>query len=461
MKKKLPFEECFIDKTGGNIKIKQSDYLEFGVFPIIDQGKKFIGGYTNDRNKIVKCKIPCIVYGDHSRNVKYLDTDFAIGADGVKLLETTDLITPKFGYYFLQTVQLPEAGYDRSFKYLKRIEVPILPITEQNKIVSILDKASALITKREETIQSLDKLLRATFLDMFGDPVFNKKKWAIVPLSEIINKIDAGWSPVCEEIPRLRDNQFAVLKQGAVSKRFFDSKQNKLLPEDLPIKKKVLANKGDLLFSRKNTGEMVGATAYVFEEYQNLLLPDTIFNLRYDKSKVSGVYLYYLFNDLNFRKTIQKLKNGAAASMPNISQENLMGHEIPLPSINLQLKFESLVLKVYTGKLKLSNSLIKLELLQNSIFQKSFKGELSFNIDAELDSLVNAIDLQKKENDLSKIAGDEVFLKRLIDKLNTQEFKEKDQYDKAKHGIFQLLKEGKKVTQQYNEQAKSIQLALL
>src|SRR5689334_15738372 len=111
----LPFDKCFIDVTGGNIKIKQVDYLQEGEYPIIDQGKTFIGGFTNDKNNIVRCKLPCIIYGDHSRNVKYYDKPFAIGADGVKLLETTDKILPKYGYYFLQRVRLPETGYDRSF----------------------------------------------------------------------------------------------------------------------------------------------------------------------------------------------------------------------------------------------------------------------------------------------------------------------------------------------------------
>ena len=77
--------------------------------------------------------------------------------------------------------------------------------------------------------------------------------------------------------------------------------------------------------------------------------------------------------------------------------------------------------------------------------------------------MIREIDLQKKENDLSKIAGDIAYLQRLIDKLNNQEFKEKDLYDKAKHGAFQLMavkEEERKVVQKYDENSKSLKLAL-
>ena len=77
--------------------------------------------------------------------------------------------------------------------------------------------------------------------------------------------------------------------------------------------------------------------------------------------------------------------------------------------------------------------------------------------------MIREIDIQKKENDLSKITGDIAYLQRLIDKLNNQEFKEKDLYDKAKHGVFQLMavrEEERMVVQEYNENSKSVKLAL-
>ncbi len=440
---RLEFNECFVDVTGGNAKIKQVDYLSEGRIPIIDQGKELIGGYTDDETQVAKCKLPCIIYGDHSRNIKFYEKPFAIGADGVKLLETTEKLIPKYGYYYLQTVKLPEAGYDRSFKYLKRIDVPVPDIETQNKIVAILDKAKALLDKREKTIAMYDELLRATFLDMFGDPC-NPRRDDLKPLQELITDIDAGWSPVCEEIPRDSPNQPAILKQSAITKRYFDPEQNKLLPSGLAIKKAVYAKKSDLLFSRKNTPELVGSTAYVFDDYENLLLPDTIFSLRYDHSKVSGTYLYFLFNDKEFRKKIQGLSVGQAKSMSNISQEKLLQLEIPRPDLDKQNEFENIVLTTYHSFYKKClESQSTSELLLRSLSQQAFGDRVNIDVDVELEALVDVIDPDKRdeENSVATIKKDLTLLQRLIDKLRERDFKNAKQYDKAVYVAFRIMKE--------------------
>lgn len=351
-----------------------------------------------------------------------------------------------------------------SINSIKNFEIDLPNINIQNKIVSVLDKANSLIHKREESLEILKQFEIDSFLEMFSDPVFNKKKWKIKPLREVIHKIDAGWSPVCEEIPRENSNQFAVLKQSAVSKRVFDSSQNKLLPEGTLIKKQILAKKADLLFSRKNSKDMVGSTVYLFEDFDRLLLPDTIFNLRYNSNKVSGVYLYFLFNDKNFQKKIQQLKNGAAASMPNISQEKLLNLDIPLPDIKLQNSFEKLIISIYEKKIRIKKSLSELNNLIGSISQRAFNGQLNFNVDLELDALINEIDIQNKQNEIGKISGDIAYLQKLIDRLNTQDFKEKEMYDKAKIIAFQLMNESeekRRVTQEYDEKTKNIKLSLV
>jgi len=103
----LPFNKCFRDVSSGNKKVKKSEYLIEGIIPIIDQGKDFIGGYTNDRSFLFEGNLPCIIFGDHSKNLKYIDFPFAVGADGVKILSNTELLDIQYGYYFLKSVQLP------------------------------------------------------------------------------------------------------------------------------------------------------------------------------------------------------------------------------------------------------------------------------------------------------------------------------------------------------------------
>lgn len=403
-------------------------------------------------------------------SIHFEDQPFSTSTDCIVAITTNPELKPKFVYYYLLgNIHLLERGFKGaglkhiSKKYIENLDIPIFPIETQNKIVAILDKADVLVKKRDEGFVLLDELLRSSFLHMFGDPVINPKDYELHPIHSVINQIDAGWSPVCEENSRNSSNEWAVLKQGAVSRRFFNPLENKLLPKGIDIKKEITAKKGDLLFSRKNSKEYVGSAAYVFEDYQRLLLPDTIFNLRYNANKVSGIYLFYLFNDNNYQLVIQNLRTGAAGSMPNISQEKLMKHFIPLPKIEEQKKFEKIVLNIYSRKQRALKSKFQIENLFNSILQKAFNGQLNFNVDFELDALITEIDLQKRENDLSKIVGDIAYLQRLVDKLNNQEFNDKVLYDKAKHGAFQLMAtngEEQKIIQEYDVESKSIRLAL-
>jgi len=430
--------------------IKAGDGLDVGNFPF----------YTS--SSILSKRIDKALYNDEalifgtggSASVHCALEPFSTSTDCIVAITKSEEFNAKFVYYYLfGNKYILERGFKGaglkhiSKKYIENIDIPVLPFETQNKIVAVLDKANTLVSKREQSIQFLDELLRATFLDMFGDPAVNTKKLKLIPFHLVIEKIDAGWSPKCEENQRSNNDEWAVLKQSAVSRRFFNPIENKLLPTGINIKKEITAQKGDLLLSRKNSKEYVGSAAYVFEEYEKLLLPDTIFNLRYNPEKVSGLYLFYLINDNNYQKVIQNLRTGAAGSMPNISQQKLMEHSIPLPEISEQKKFEDIVFNTYSKKKKVLVSKVEVENLFNSILQKVFNGQLNFNVDFELDALIHEIDLQKKENDLSKIVGDIAFLQRLVDKLNSQEFKEKELYDKAKHGVFQLLKAGDKVEQ--------------
>jgi type I restriction enzyme S subunit len=160
---------------------------------------------------------------------------------------------------------------------------------------------------------------------------------------------------------------------------------------------------------------------------------------------------------------IGRLKKGGDGAFTHMSTGILDSLEFPYPDKDLQLKFEAKQTHFAEIVIRLKASLLELDTLLKSLVQKVFNGQLNFNVDFELDALINDIDIQNKENDLSKITGDIAYLQRLIDKLNNQEFKEKELYDKAKHGVFQLMavkEEERKVIQEYDENSKSLKLAL-
>ena len=132
-----------------------------------------------------------------------------------------------------------------------------------------------------------------------------------------------------------------------------------------------------MLFVRKNTYEMVGASAYVFSSPGNLMIPDTIFRLKYIESKVNPIFLWLTINHENYRQEIQRLASGSAGSMPNISKSRLMNKKIYLPPVDKQNQFAERVQAIETQKAQAQASLAQAEDLFNSLLQRAFKGELT------------------------------------------------------------------------------------
>lgn len=193
--KKVKFDDVIKDITGGNKKIKTTEYLDDGILPIIDQSSKFISGFTNEVNKVKTNRKDVIIFGDHTKEFKYINFDFCIGADGVKILEPINELNTKYLYYFFQTVYLPNVGYSRHFKFLKETEIPLPPLSQQKAIADQLDKAQELVQYNEQLIEKYDELQQSLFLDMFGDPVVNEKGWEMVKFAKACEKILGGGTP--------------------------------------------------------------------------------------------------------------------------------------------------------------------------------------------------------------------------------------------------------------------------
>lgn len=161
----LKYVDIFEDQTRHGRKIKKSDYMEEGKYPIIDQGKEYIGGYTNDELGIYE-DLPCIIFGDHTRIVKYIDRPIFLGADGVKLLKVKDSdINTKYIYYLLNNFSLPNSGYNRHFKYIKDMLYPVISKTLQMEIVEKLESIEKIIALKNEQVKDLELLKNKMFID--------------------------------------------------------------------------------------------------------------------------------------------------------------------------------------------------------------------------------------------------------------------------------------------------------
>ena len=162
------FLDVVTDASRGHTKTAQKDYLPAGVLPIVDQGRDAIGGWSNDWMSKSPVDLPVVVFGDHTRCVKFVDFPFGVGADGTKVLKPKAGLDTRFLFHWMRSIDLRDAGYSRHFKFLKDRVVPLPPLEEQRRIAAVLDQADLLRTKRRQALAKLDTLTQAIFHDMFG-----------------------------------------------------------------------------------------------------------------------------------------------------------------------------------------------------------------------------------------------------------------------------------------------------
>lgn len=193
---KLAFCEVFDDYTSRCRKIPKEEYLSNGKYIVIDQGQNNIAGYTNIDDGLFE-DVPAIVFGDHTRIIKYVDEPFFLGADGVKLLKSKIKdANYKYLYYVLRNARIPDTGYNRHFKWLKEINLEYKDAESQKNIVKTLDTVTNIIELYKVELSKLDNLIRARFVEMFGDPVTNTKKWnteklhIVAPINKYKGNVD-------------------------------------------------------------------------------------------------------------------------------------------------------------------------------------------------------------------------------------------------------------------------------
>lgn len=262
---------------------------------------------------------------------------------------------------------------------LYKLEIAYPPLDEQIRIAHLLCKVEALIAQRKQHLQQLDDLIKSVFLKMFGDPVRNEMDWDFQPCDKVVLNISSGTSYGGEDRSFESPEEIGVLKISAVTKGTFDPAEFKVVNRAQITKNLRFVKRGDFLFSRANTVELVAASCVVPEDHDRLFLPDKLWVLTFNEELVVAQFFNYLLKNQRYRDVVRNLASGGHDSMLNISMKKFMTLDVPCPPIGLQSQFAVIVEKVEGIKSRYQHSLTDLEALYGALSQQAFKGELDLS----------------------------------------------------------------------------------
>lgn len=387
--------------TGGTPKSSVTEYYENGDIPwivsgdihqkeIFDCAKRITtAGLENSNAKVLPVNSVLIALNGQGKTrgtVALLRHPHATCNQSIVAMTPIDKerLFPEYLYFYLrsQYKQIRNITGDKdraglNIPLLKSIDVLLPSLSIQKQIAAVLEKADILRNQCTQMENELNKLAQSVFLEMFGDPVFNPKGWKTKKLSEIVADLQGGKSLTASEDESNTGNN-RVLKISAVTWGEFLPSESKPLPNDYEPPEEHFVKAGDLLFSRANTTELVGATSFVFTTPGNVVLPDKLWRFVWkDEDALSPVFMWQLLSHQGVREQLGKIATGSGGSMKNISKAKLYKFEIIFPDVKKQHLFGDKYLKIRQQLFNLSVAKKQYEEMFQSLMKNAFTGKLN------------------------------------------------------------------------------------
>lgn len=233
-----------------------------------------------------------------------------------------------------------------NLEQVRGFRIPLPSLDEQKRVATQLERVNRLRRNRNYVYQISDNFVQAIFFEMFDDPVTNPQGWKTVELGDLVAEFEGGvnFNPVSEGEP---SSPWRVLKISSVTSGEFKPLESKPIRPDTTFHDSLVVRKGDLIISRANTTELVGAVSMVRQTPPKLLLPDKLWRikLRQNAPADSG-YLLHFLQLPHSRKIIGELATGTSGSMKNISKEKAGTIPILLPPTERQEQFIAVMRRV-------------------------------------------------------------------------------------------------------------------
>jgi type I restriction enzyme S subunit len=363
-----PKEEWSFDEQEGYIRMLQiRDFT---------QGERVTPEYIKISNTTKMCEANDILIARYGASIGKILTGLA-GAYNVAIMRTipdTSRIKKLYLYYYLKSPyfqnailnvgsRAAQAGFNK--EDLSKLDIECPELIKQDKIIAVLEKLECIIEKRKIELSNLDDLIKARFVEMFGDPVKNPKGWEVVTIGDIVTEVRYGTSkPAVEggKYPYLRMNNLTA--DGHLD-------LNDLKYIDIPDDEieKCVVRKGDVLFNRTNSIELVGKTV-VFDLQEDMIIAGYIIRVRLNKRLLPEILSQYM--NLEALKDILRSMAKGAVNQANINAQELQSIKVYIPDMELQKQFIEMKNQVDKSKVAVQKALDETQILFDSLMQKYF-----------------------------------------------------------------------------------------
>ena len=356
----------FIDYEQPNEYIVESDrYNSKYSTPVLTAGQSFILGYTNESKGIYK-KGPCIIFDDFTTSVHYVDFSFKVKSSAMKILTTKSNADLKYCYYLLLSLSKMPPNHKRQWISTTSEKNHFLPsIDKQISIVKQLDLISDTIADYTNQIENLDNLVKARFVEMFGDSVNNDKEWIRDSVERLCKEIYGGGTPSKSHPEYYEDGEIPWITSK-------DMKTDILIDSQIHINEDGVSN---------STARIVPKNSVIMVIRSGILkhtLPVAInavpITVNQDlKVFIPGNRIVTNFLAYQFKMMEREILSGVrAVTADNIEFDALKRRELIVPPIELQQQFADFVQQVDKSKLAVQKSLEKTQQLFDSLMQEYF-----------------------------------------------------------------------------------------
>lgn len=382
--------EVFKITSGGTPEKKKIEYYQDGTIPWVKTGDL--------KEMYVTDKVECITeLGLKNSSAKLFPKGTVliamygatIGACSILSFEATtnqacaaflpnDELLPEYLYYFLSSKKesfikdgVGGAQPNISAGYLKNVEILKVAVEKQRAVIGSLSRIENVITRRKQQLQKLDELVKARFVEMFGDPISNPKGWNMPLIEDIVakekNALKAGPFGSALKKEYYVDSGYKIYGQEQVingdhkfGDYYIDTERYKLL-------KNCAVKAGDVLISLVGT---CGKSYVMPEEFEPGIINPRLMKITFDKEKINPYYFQHYFQSDSLKKALAENTHGGTMDILNLSIVRKL--TVPLPPLELQNEFISLVKQIDKSKLSVQKSLEKLEILKKALMQKYF-----------------------------------------------------------------------------------------